>query len=126
MARVLVIGSGGREHAIAYKFKQSKNVETVYVAPGNPGMANVATLVNISGNDFDGLIKFVKENKVDLTFVGPEIPLCLGIVDAFEKENLTIFGPSLQAAQLEGSKVFSKMMMKRLISIILVYCLLFI
>ena len=113
MARVLVIGSGGREHAIAYKFKQSKNVETVYVAPGNPGMANVATLVNISGNDFDGLIKFVKENKVDLTFVGPEIPLCLGIVDAFEKENLTIFGPSLQAAQLEGSKVFSKMMMKK-------------
>lgn len=113
MANVLVIGNGGREHALCYKFKQSKHVDKVYVAPGNPGMSDVAEIVKISGNDFESLIKFVKENGVDLTFVGPEIPLCLGIVDAFKKEGLVIFGPQENAARLEGSKVFSKMMMEK-------------
>lgn len=113
MAKVLVIGSGGREHAICYKFKQSPQVETVFVAPGNPGMADVATLVDISGNDFDKLIEFAKEKEIDLTFVGPEIPLCLGIVDRFNEAGLKVFGPSEKAAQLEGSKVFSKMMMEK-------------
>lgn len=113
MANVLVIGNGGREHALCYKFKQSKHVDKVYVAPGNPGMSDVAEIVKISGNDFESLIKFVKENGVDLTFVGPEIPLCLGIVDAFKKEGLVIFGPKENAARLEGSKVFSKMMMEK-------------
>ena len=113
MAKVLVIGGGGREHAICYKFNQSPLVDKVFVAPGNPGMSDVATLVNISGNDFDKLIKFAKKEKIDLTFVGPEIPLCLGIVDKFEKEGLRVFGPSEKAARLEGSKVFSKMMMEK-------------
>ena len=113
MAKVLVIGSGGREHAIAWKFAQSKQVEEVYAAPGNPGMSDVAVLVNIPQNDFEALKAFVKENKIDLTFVGPEIPLCAGIVDAFEADGLTIFGPSKAAAMLEGSKVFSKQMMKK-------------
>lgn len=113
MAKVLVIGSGGREHAICYKFKQSPQVETVFVASGNPGMADVATLVDISGNDFGKLIEFAKEKEIDLTFVGPEIPLCLGIVDRFNEAGLKVFGPSEKAAQLEGSKVFSKMMMEK-------------
>ncbi|MEF9968038.1 MAG: phosphoribosylamine--glycine ligase, partial [Longicatena sp.] len=113
MKKILVIGSGGREHAIAYKFKCSPQVEEVYVAPGNPGMRDVATLVPIQTNEFDKLIEFVKENKIDLTFVGPEIPLCAGIVDEFHKANLEIFGPTKAAAELEGSKVFSKAMMKK-------------
>jgi phosphoribosylamine---glycine ligase len=113
MKKILVIGSGGREHAIAYKFKCSPQVEEVYVAPGNPGMRDVATLVPIQTNEFDELIEFVKANKIDLTFVGPEIPLCAGIVDEFHKANLEIFGPTKAAAELEGSKVFSKAMMKK-------------
>ncbi|MCF0109332.1 MAG: phosphoribosylamine--glycine ligase [Erysipelotrichaceae bacterium] len=111
--KVLVIGSGGREHAICAKFSQSEKVDKVYVAPGNPGMRDVAEPVNIGVSDFDKLIAFVKENKVDLTFVGPEIPLCAGIVDAFEKEGLKIFGPTAAAARLEGSKVFAKDMMHK-------------
>lgn len=113
MKKVLVIGSGGREHAIAYKFKQSPQVEQVFVAPGNPGMSDVATLVNIDSLDFQKLIEFVKDEKIDLTFVGPEIPLCAGITDAFREAGLDIFGPTKAAAELEGSKVFSKAMMKK-------------
>lgn len=113
MKKVLVIGSGGREHAIAYKFKQSPQVEEVFVAPGNPGMSDVATLVNIDSMDFKQLIEFVKEKQIDLTFVGPEIPLCAGITDAFHEAGLEVFGPTQAAAQLEGSKVFSKAMMKK-------------
>lgn len=113
MKKVLVIGSGGREHAICYKFKQSPQVEEVFVAPGNPGMSDVATLVPLQTNDFEKLIEFVKENEIDLTFVGPEIPLCAGITDAFHEAGLEIFGPTKAAAELEGSKVFSKAMMKK-------------
>lgn len=113
MAKVLVIGSGGREHALAYKFAQSPQVSEVFVAPGNPGMQNVATLVQLAQSDFTKLIQFVKQHNIDLTFVGPEIPLCEGIVDAFLAEGLTIFGPTKAAARLEGSKVFSKAMMKK-------------
>ena len=113
MAKVLVIGSGGREHAIAWKFRQSSHVEEVFVAPGNPGMSDVATLVSIPQNNFEALKSFVKENKIDLIFVGPEIPLCAGIVDSFEADGLNIFGPTKAAALLEGSKVFSKEMMKK-------------
>ncbi len=113
MAKVLVIGSGGREHAIAYKFKQSANVEEVFVAPGNPGMSDVATILPIAQNDYEKLIMFVKEKQIDLTFVGPEIPLCDGIADIFEKEGLQVFGPSKAAAKLEGSKVFCKEIMKK-------------
>ncbi|WP_348644824.1 phosphoribosylamine--glycine ligase N-terminal domain-containing protein [Traorella massiliensis] len=106
MAKVLVIGSGGREHALCYKFAQSPYVEQVYVANGNGGMDDVATLVDIDILDFEGLIAFAKENKIDLTFVGPEIPLCAGISDAFQKAGLSIFGPTQDARQLEGSKCF--------------------
>ncbi|MEG0077568.1 phosphoribosylamine--glycine ligase [Anaerorhabdus sp.] len=113
MKKILVIGSGGREHAIAYKFKQSPQVEEVFVAPGNPGMSDVATIVPIETNDFVQLIQLVKDNQIDLTFVGPEIPLCAGIVDEFHKEGLAVFGPTQAAAELEGSKVFSKAMMKK-------------
>jgi phosphoribosylamine--glycine ligase len=113
MAKVLVIGSGGREHSLCKKFSESTLVEEVFVAPGNPGMMDCATLVDNDQMDFDNLVRFVKENNINLTFVGPEIPLCAGIVDIFEKENLRIFGPRKSAAKLEGSKVYSKALMKK-------------
>ncbi|MFI3284529.1 MAG: phosphoribosylamine--glycine ligase [Erysipelotrichaceae bacterium] len=113
MKKVLVIGSGGREHAIAYKFKESKYVQEVFVAPGNPGMSDVATLVSIDQMDFDGLINFCHQEKIDLVFVGPEIPLCAGIVDAMLQENINVFGPDAYCANLEGSKSFSKQKMNQ-------------
>ena len=113
MSKVLVIGSGGREHAICYKFSTSPLVDTVYVAPGNSGMKDVATVVDIKVDDFEGLANFAKENQIDLTFVGPEIPLCAGVVDYFKEQGLCIFGPTKAAARLEGSKCFSKDMMAK-------------
>ncbi len=105
---ILVIGSGGREHALCWKIKQSPLVKKIYCAPGNGGIEEIAECVDIKVNDFDALIKFAKENNVGLTVVGPEAPLVAGIVDAFEKEKLQIFGPNKIAAQLEGSKIFAK------------------
>lgn len=113
MAKVLVIGSGGREHALAWKFAQSPQVDQVYAAPGNPGMAQVAQCVDLAADDVDGLIRFVRQQHIDLTFVGPEVPLCAGIQDAFAAAGLTLFGPSKAAARLEGSKMFAKDMMSR-------------
>lgn len=110
---VLVLGRGGREHALAWKFAQSEKVEKVYVAPGNEGMRDVATPVDIDENDFDALVLFAKENKVELTFVGPEIPLMNGIVDRFNEEGLRVFGPNKAAAVIEGSKAFTKELMKK-------------
>ncbi|EEM12914.1 Phosphoribosylamine--glycine ligase [Bacillus pseudomycoides] len=110
---VLVIGRGGREHALAWKFAQSEQVEKVYVAPGNEGMRDVATPVAIDENDFDALVLFAKENNIGLTFVGPEIPLMNGIVDRFEAEGLRVFGPNKAAAVIEGSKAFTKELMKK-------------
>lgn len=112
---VLVIGRGGREHALAWKFAQSEKVEKVYVAPGNEGMRDVATPVDIDENDFDALVLFAKENNVELTFVGPEIPLMNGIVDCFKEEGLRVFGPNKAAAVIEGSKAFTKELMKSMI-----------
>ncbi|MCL2304292.1 MAG: phosphoribosylamine--glycine ligase [Planctomycetaceae bacterium] len=109
---VLIIGSGGREHALAWKMKQSPLVERVSVAPGNAGTALDAENVPIPETDFPALIRFAKENNVQLTVVGPELPLTLGIVDAFESEKLRIFGPNRAAAQLEGSKIFCKEILK--------------
>jgi phosphoribosylamine--glycine ligase len=109
--KILVIGSGGREHAIVWKLTQSKNVEKVYCAPGNGGISKLAECIDIKVEDIKGLIDFVKNNKIDVTVVGPELPLVLGIVDEFQKNGLKIFGPSKSAAQLEGSKVFSKQLM---------------
>lgn len=111
--KVLVIGSGGREHAIAKKFNEAPSVEKVFVAPGNDGMRSDAELVAIDALDFPALIAFAKEQAIDLTFVGPEQPLAAGIVDAFEAEGLTIFGPSKVAAQIEGSKSYAKEIMNK-------------
>ena len=108
--KVLVIGSGGREHALAWKAAQSSDVEKVFVAPGNAGTATEDKLenVDISVGDLNGLAEFAKTNNIELTIVGPEAPLVDGVVDLFEKEGLNIFGPSQGAAQLEGSKSFTK------------------
>ena len=111
--RILVVGGGGREHAICWKLSNESNVEKIYCAPGNAGISNVAECVNIGDSDIENLLKFAKENKIDLTIVGPEIPLVAGIVDVFEKEGLKIFGPNKESAQLEGSKAFSKDFMIR-------------
>lgn len=111
--KVLVVGSGGREHAIAKKFNSAPSVEKVYVAPGNDGMRQDAEVVSIDTMDFAGLAEFAKEQKVDLTFVGPEQPLAAGIVDYFQEQGLTIFGPTKKAAQIEGSKSFAKELMKK-------------
>jgi len=109
--KVLVVGGGGREHAIAWKVSQSPRVSEVFCAPGNAGIAQVATCVDIGASDIERLVSFVKEMGIDLTVVGPEDPLCRGIVDRFEDEGLRIFGPRQGAAELEGSKVFSKRIM---------------
>jgi phosphoribosylamine---glycine ligase len=111
--RVLVIGRGGREHAIARKLAESESVSNVFCAPGNPGMAEVADCIPVNETDFSALISFAKENEIDFTFVGPENPLLDGIVDEFQAEGLKIFGPSKSAAIIEGSKSFSKELMKK-------------
>ncbi len=111
--KILVIGGGGREHAICWKLAQSRLVEKIYCAPGNPGIANVAECVDININDIASLADFAKSNGIGLTVVGPEAPLCDGIVDVFKKENLTIFGPDKASARLEGSKAYSKMFMTK-------------
>jgi len=109
--KILVIGGGGREHALVWKIAQSPRVSQVYCAPGNAGIAELAQCVDIGASDFERLVSFAKEVGIDLTVVGPEDPLCRGIVDRFEQEGLRVFGPGRQAAELEGSKVFSKRIM---------------
>ncbi len=108
--KVLIIGGGGREHALAYKAAQSNGVSQVYVAPGNAGTALEPKLENVAIDveDISALVTFAKQNAITLTIVGPEVPLVLGVVDAFQAEDLAIFGPSKAAAQLEGSKAFTK------------------
>jgi phosphoribosylamine--glycine ligase len=108
---ILVIGSGGREHAIVWKLRQSPRVKALYCAPGNAGIARQAQLVSLKPTDIQGLLRFAKENGVELTVVGPEQPLVDGIVDEFERNGLRIFGPSRSAAMLEGSKAFAKQFM---------------
>ncbi len=110
--KVLVIGSGGREHAIAWKLAQSEKVDELFIAPGNAGTVLVGKNVPIGVEDFESLISFAKENEIGLTAVGPEVPLALGIVDAFQAEGLAAFGPTQAAAQLEASKAFSKAFMQ--------------
>lgn len=112
--RVLVIGSGAREHAIVWKLAQSKTSPELYVAPGNAGTRKIATNLPIQPNDLEALIGTVKSNNIDLTIVGPEGPLHAGIVDRFRSEGLPIFGPTKQAAQLETSKIFAKNLMKEI------------
>ena len=110
--KVLVIGSGGREHSLVWKLDQSPRVSKIYCAPGNAGIGSLAECVAISATDVKGLVAFAKKQKIDLTLVGPEVSLTLGVVDVFEKHGLRIFGPSQRAAILEGSKVFTKKFMQ--------------
>ena len=114
MRRILVIGSGGREHAIVWAIRNTSPVPVqLFCAPGNAGIGQLAQLVNISVNDHEALVQFAVSNNIDLTFVGPEAPLTAGIVDAFEEKSLPIVGPTASAARLEGSKVFAKDFMSR-------------
>ena len=111
--KVLIVGSGGREHAIAWKIAQSSKVDKIYCAPGNAGISGIAECVNIGAMEFDKLVAFAKEKQIDLTVIGMDDPLVGGIVDAFEAEGLRVFGPRKNAAILEGSKAFSKDLMKK-------------
>lgn len=111
--KVLIVGGGGREHAIAWKVAQSKRVEKIYCAPGNAGIAEYAECVSIGAMEFEKLAAFAKEKEIDLTVVGMDDPLVGGIVDVFEAEGLRVFGPNKAAAILEGSKAFSKDLMKK-------------
>ena len=111
--KVLVIGSGGREHALVWKLRQSPRVDHIYCAPGNAGISELAELISLPPEDIHGLRCFAEQEQVDLTVVGPELPLSLGIVDEFEAHRLRVFGPNKQAAQLEVSKAFAKDLMRR-------------
>ncbi len=111
--RILVVGSGGREHALVWKLSQSPDVKEIFCAPGNPGIAQLATCLPIGVADIVELADFAEKMKVDLTVVGPELPLTLGLVDELQKRRLPVFGPNKLAAELEGSKVFSKTFMKK-------------
>ncbi len=111
--KVLVVGSGGREHALVWKIRQSKKVDKVFCAPGNAGIGRLAECVDISATDVGGLLKFAKKEKIDLTVIGPESSLMAGVVDLFEENGLRIFGPTRKAAELEGSKVFCKEFLKK-------------
>ena len=111
--KVLVVGSGGREHALAWKIKQSSLVDKIYCAPGNGGTSLIAENVNINAHNIDALFEFANNNRIDLTVVGPEAPLADGIVDKFESAGLNIFGPNSKLARLESSKVFAKEVMRK-------------
>src|SRR6185369_11504754 len=111
--KILVIGGGGREHALVWKIAQSPLVDKLYCAPGNPGTAQLAENVAIPVDDLQGLLAFAKDNGIDLTVVGPELPLSLGLVDLFEEHGLKAFGDRKNAAIIEASKAFSKDLMQK-------------
>jgi len=111
--KVLVIGGGGREHALVWKLSESKDVETIFCIPGNGGISEIATCVDMNISDIDGLITFTKKEKIELVVVGPENPLASGIVDAYEKSGIPIFGPRQNGALIETSKVFTKELLKK-------------
>src|SRR5437016_3806547 len=110
--KIMVVGSGGREHALAWKLRQSRHAERIFCAPGNGGTAGIAENVAFSASDLKGLVRFAKENRVDLTVVGPDGPLAAGIVDLFTAEKLRAFGPTKSAARIEASKIFAKELMR--------------
>src|SRR6266581_1665993 len=110
--KILVIGSGGREHALAWKLRQSPHAERIFCAPGNAGTADVGENVAIPANDLEALIRFAKQNRVGLTAVGPDDPLAAGIIDLFAAEKLRAFGPTKSAARIEASKIFAKELMR--------------
>ncbi len=111
--KVLVVGGGGREHALVWKIAQSTKVSEIYCAPGNAGIAKLAKCVNIGAEDINALADFAERERIDLTVVGPEAPLCAGIVDEFQKRGLRIFGPTKAAAEIEGSKVFCRQLLAK-------------
>ena len=111
--KVLVVGGGGREHAIIKSVKKNKDVELIYALPGNGGIAEDAICVDIGAKDIDGIVKFAKENSIDYAIVAPDDPLVLGAVDALEAVGVPCFGPNKAAAIIEGSKAFSKELMKK-------------
>ena len=110
--KILVIGSGGREHALVWKLKQSSSVDRIFCAPGNAGTTEIAENIAVSATDLPQLLRFAKQNDVDLTVVGPDDPLAMGIVDLFTADKLRIFGPTKSAARLESSKIFAKELMR--------------
>src|SRR5213080_69380 len=110
--KILVIGSGGREHALTWKLRQSPQVERIFCAPGNSGTSEIAENVAIPATDLKGLLRFAKENRIGLTVVGPDDPLAAGIVDLFATEKLRAFGPTKSAARIEASKIFAKELMR--------------
>ncbi len=110
--KILVIGSGGREHALTWKLRQSPHAERIFCVPGNAGTAEIGENVAVAANDFDALVRFAKENRIDLTVVGPDDPLAAGIVDLFTAEKLRAFGPTKSAARIEASKIFAKELMR--------------
>jgi len=111
--KILVVGGGGREHALVWKISQSSLVDKIYCAPGNAGISRLAECVEIDPEDIQSLVNFAEKESIDLTVVGPEAPLVMGIVDEFEERGLKIFGPRKKAAQIEGSKVFAKRLMEK-------------
>ncbi|WP_336788931.1 phosphoribosylamine--glycine ligase [Paenibacillus sp. MMO-177] len=111
--RILVVGGGGREHAIVWALKKSEKVKEVFCAPGNAGIAQIADCVPIAVNQFDELVKFAKDAAIDLVFIGPDDPLAAGIVDAFEAHNIPVYGPNKAAAEIEGSKIFMKDLLRK-------------
>ena len=111
--KVLIVGGGGREHAIALKIKENPEVTALYAAPGNGGIAQIATCLPFKATDVDGIVRWAAENKVDFVIVAPDDPLCLGMVDALAEQGIPAFGPRKNAAIIEGSKVFSKNLMKK-------------
>ncbi len=113
MMKVLVVGGGGREHALVWKLAQSPQISRIYAAPGNAGIAQHAECIPLASSDIDGLLLFASDNQIDLTVVGPEVPLIAGIVDRFEQRGLRIFGPAREPAALEGSKAYAKGLMLR-------------
>src|SRR5437764_3478097 len=112
LMKILVIGNGGREHAFAWKLRQSPHAEHIFCAPGNAGTGEIAENVAIPATDLDGLARFAKENRIDLTVVGPDDPLAAGIIDLFASEKLRAFGPTKAAARIEASKIFAKELMR--------------
>ena len=111
--KILVVGGGGREHTIVWKISQSPKVEKIYCAPGNGGIAELAECIPFKATDIDSIVSFAKEKQIDLVMVAPDDPLVMGMVDALEAEGIRAFGPRANAAIIEGSKVFSKELMKK-------------
>ncbi len=111
--KVLIVGGGGREHALAWRLSRSKKVKKLFAAPGNPGITEIGTCVDILATDIQGLARFAEEKKIDLTVVGPEVPLALGIADEFERRGLRIFGPNKNASRIEADKAFARDFMHR-------------